>query len=203
MYFQAIIEINQLLMLKVSTSIRSSTPFRLASSYILPIYIHSVLAILFMRKQFKIIKPVILSIKILMIDLKTAFYNAIKSLPYTSMNRAVLINAIFARSKVHIKIRSYFSFNRPKFNVAFPSFAMLDRVSSSNTCFKKSSYNFKSCTLAQQMLSFSNLMCCKQFAPSCTANITLATNFIKSFVSNNRFPKFHTYLPFKLSRSIA
>ena len=72
-----------------------------------------------------------------MIDFQPPFDSANKSFPYTPMDRAMTVFTFFAWCKVYVIIRSNFGFNWSKFSIAFPCFAMFDRMSRSNTCVKK------------------------------------------------------------------
>jgi hypothetical protein len=154
------------------------------------------LDVFLMRKQLKILQPIVGAIQVLVVNLKASGDSAIKSLPHRSMNSDAPVLAISARQNAMVKICSDRGLQRAIRRIASPCFAMFDAKRCGNASSQKLGYGFKFSAVRKHLLGFINLFCRKLFASGNTADVPVIANFVQIFVSQNRLPSFHKRLLF-------
>lgn len=145
-----------------------------------------------MRQQLQVLQPIVSAVKILVLNLKASGDRAIKRLPHRSMDSNALVPTFFASHNSQVKIGAYHWLYRAMRRIASPRFAMLNAKCGSNAGSQEISNGFKFNAICKHLLGSINLFCRKLFASGNTADISVIANFIQTFKTKNRLPRFHS-----------
>lgn len=163
--------------------------------------VNCVLNILLVGYNFQVIQLIVSTIKIFVVYFQTVFNRAVKRFPYHSVHTAFGIFSVFAQTSYPIAFKQmnfYWAVRR----ITRPSFTLLDRVRSGYTCAQKISNLLKGSAMLKHLFSFGNFGGVKCFASGNSSYAPKITYLVQIFKIQNWLPRFHTYAPFKLNRSI-
>ena len=150
-----------------------------------------VLDVFSMRQQFKVFKPIVGAIQILVVNLKSPFNRAIKGLPHRSMNKNARVFAVATKHYFHIVLAVWACFNWAVRRFASPRFTVFDAKNGGNASTQKIGNKFQSFAFSKHFLGNINLLCRKLFASGNSAHTAKVANFIQPFKPQNRTPLFH------------
>ena len=154
--------------------------------------VNSVLDVFTVRKQFKIIQPVISAVQIFMVNLHTFRNRAVKRFPHRSVNSDFGILSIFTRTETDVVIPRHMSFDRACAAITHPRFTVFDIKSRRNACAKKSSHISQRGASLKHSFSFIDLRRGKQFSPRHASDTRKIANFVKALIAADWFPNLHT-----------
>jgi len=154
-----------------------------------------VLNILLVGKQLQILKPVIASVKVYVIDFKSAQNWAVKRFPHKPMHAFFVWFSVYAQICNEVKSSVCSRLYQSVRNVPRPRFAVFNSRRSGYTDTQKFGDVFKRFAINKHLFSGGNFVGGKRFTPRDTSYIALVANFVVCFKSEYRFPRFHSYAP--------
>jgi hypothetical protein len=147
------------------------------------------------RKKLQIFKPVIASIQILMVNLKTPRNWPVKRLPHGAVYADMLVFAAYAWRKVRVSMAIKPRFYRPRSSVAAPSFAVFNRKHGGYAGVQERRNVRQLTPVIQHLFGFDNLFRRKFFSSCGPAHIAKIADFVQCLVPNYRCPNFHEMSP--------
>lgn len=148
--------------------------------------------ILAVRKQLQILKPIIVALKIFVVNLKSALNRAVKSLPYSAVYADMFVFTTYARRKISVKMAVQSRFYCARCGIAAPSFAVLNGKRGRYAGVQERRHNGQFCPCLQHFLGFNNLFGSKTFAARYAAHVSKIADFVQRFVTKHRLPVFHS-----------
>lgn len=153
--------------------------------------VNSVLNIFAVRKQFKIIQPIICAIQILMVNLHTIRDGAIKRFPHRTVNSDLSVFPVFARAKPDVMVVRYVRLNWARFTIAHPRLAVFNIKRGRDASVEKTGYGVQRPAARKHSFGLVNLRGAKKFSSCYAANARKIAYFIQAFITANRFPNLH------------
>ena len=153
--------------------------------------VNSVLDIFAVRKQFKIIQPIIRAIQILMVNLHSIRNGAIKRFPHRTVNSDLSVIPIFARAKPDVMVARYVRLNWARFTIARPRLAVFNVKRGRDAGVKKTGYGVQRRAARKHSFGLVNLRGTKKFSSCYATNARKIADFVQAFIAANRFPNLH------------
>lgn len=154
--------------------------------------VNRVLNVFAVRNQLKIIKPIIGTIQIFMVNFHSFWNGAVKRFPHRAMDSYFSVFSVFARAKPYIVVARYMRFNRARGAIPCPRLTVLDVERGCNASAKKFGDIAQRSPFRKHVFSDVNLFGAKQLSARHTPNTRKIADFIKAFVAAHRFPSLHT-----------
>ena len=181
------------------TSNKSLDAFNRPQQPLAFVRVNGVLDVLLMRQQLQVIKSIVSTDKVFVVDFKSIQNWSVKRFPDYAMNTAfgVLASTTKVYDQVVRTIRSWF--NQPMSCIAGPRFARFDGVRGRDADAQKFSNVFKRSALSKHLFGLRHFGCVNRFAPRNSAHIAVIADFVQVFKPKNWLPRLHALTPFKVN----
>ena len=153
--------------------------------------VNRVLNVSAVRKQFKIIQPIIRAVQILMVNLHAFGDGSVKRFPHRAMNGYLSVLSVFARAEPDVVVPRYVRSNRPRSAIASPCFAVFDIERRRNAGIKELCDRTQRGSVGKHGFGGVNLFGAKQFSPRHTSDTRKTADFVKALIAADRFPNLH------------
>jgi hypothetical protein len=185
------------------TSNKSLDAFGRAQQPLAFVCINGVLDVLLMRQQLQVVKSIVRTDKVFVVDFKSIRNWPVKRFPDYAMNAA--FGVLASTTKVYDQVvRAIWSwFNQPITSFTYPRFAQFDGVCGRDADGKERGYFFQRGASGKHFFGLRHFGCVNRFAPRNPAQIAVIADFIQIFKAKNWFPRFHAQSPFNMNGSVA